>query len=584
MLGVQGQVFNVPIVEGNVDVKKRWTANLSTTDDEDAILKGEIPFCEMMFKAEADGRVCERVQEYIRSRGFPKWFSVTTAPKGSYREQDVITFLKRHLEEWRPGRDWRILLADDFSAHKTANVRRLCWSRGYILLIHGGGATPTSQTPDTDLNEHVRREYSKEESVLLLEKMRDGVVVPKASPEECCEIMRRVLSNPLLHVAAAKGYKKVGQSIDVWGSEDNQVCREAGVFWNERTTDGFANMRQKMDRELAAVAGEAAEMPMNQRSMDRLITPYPKRKEADKILEALGEDFSHDAIHDDTPENKGDSDGETASEDEPVENASEQPGDHVHAAVAGDEVENADGEGDADIGAVALTAEQSEEMQAVHMKVAALQEALGALKSVGAVKAMRGLEVELKDERRRERTLSQTDPNVAQAFQRRRQLEDQATARKRALAQQLNDTLQATARAEKERKTAVAALKKQKQAILDFEALCEVKHAMKTFTADSLGQGSANAGGPACRKRRLEVLERMARGGSGLSPGQKNDWAWFCAAWDNAMVAEHKDHWGKLFAEWMQGVLDSGEGNAFSKFVYNETRRVFKDVVALHVP
>ena len=50
------------------------------------------------------------------------------------------------------------------------------------------------------------------------------------------------------------------------------------------------------------------------------------------------------------------------------------------------------------------------------------------------------------------------------------------------------------------------------------------------------------------------------------------------------MVAEHKDNWGKLFAEWMQGVLDSGEANAFSVFVYNETRRVFKDVVALHVP
>ena len=50
------------------------------------------------------------------------------------------------------------------------------------------------------------------------------------------------------------------------------------------------------------------------------------------------------------------------------------------------------------------------------------------------------------------------------------------------------------------------------------------------------------------------------------------------------MVKEHKDNWGKLFAEWMQCVLDSGEGNAFSKFVYNETRRVFKDVVALHVP
>ena len=200
---------------------------------------------------------------------------------------------------------------------------------------------------------------------------------------------------------------------------------------------------------------------MNPRSIERLIKPYPTRKEADKILEALGEDYSHDAIHDDTPANKGDSDGETASEDEPLQGASEEPGDHVHAAVAGDVVESADQEGDAGIGALALTAEQSEEMQAVQLKVAALQEALGSLKAVGALKAMRGLEEQLKEEKRRERKMSQTDPNVAQAFLRRRRLEDQENDRKRALAQKLNDTLQATAIAEKERKTAVAALKKQ---------------------------------------------------------------------------------------------------------------------------
>ena len=69
-----------------------------------------------------------------------------------------MAFLKKHLEAWKEGRDWRILLADDYAAHATENVEALCWSRGYILLIHGGGATPVSQTPDTDLNEHVRRD------------------------------------------------------------------------------------------------------------------------------------------------------------------------------------------------------------------------------------------------------------------------------------------------------------------------------------------------------------------------------------------------------------------------------------------
>ena len=65
-------------------------------------------------------------------------------------------------------------MADDYSAHKTENVRRLCWQRGYVLLIHGGGCTPVAQTPDTDLNEHVRRAYGAREARALLDKNAPG--------------------------------------------------------------------------------------------------------------------------------------------------------------------------------------------------------------------------------------------------------------------------------------------------------------------------------------------------------------------------------------------------------------------------
>ena len=51
------------------------------------------------------------------------------------------------------------------------------------MIIHAGGATPVVQTCDTDLNEHVRREYTKLETKLLIDKMRDGDVVPKATHE-----------------------------------------------------------------------------------------------------------------------------------------------------------------------------------------------------------------------------------------------------------------------------------------------------------------------------------------------------------------------------------------------------------------
>ena len=120
-----------------------------------------------------DGHVYERLQAFRRSCGFPHWFTVTVGPKGSYREQDIIDFLKHHLEPWKEGRDWRILLADDYAAHKSDNVWALAWSRGYILLCHGGGATPVGQTPDTDLNEHVRRKYGEKEAAALTEKIAD---------------------------------------------------------------------------------------------------------------------------------------------------------------------------------------------------------------------------------------------------------------------------------------------------------------------------------------------------------------------------------------------------------------------------
>ena len=50
--------------------------------------------------------------------------------------------------------------------------------------------------------------------------MRDGVVVPKATPEECMLMMLEVLSNPELHIRASKGYEQTGESVDLFGGQD----------------------------------------------------------------------------------------------------------------------------------------------------------------------------------------------------------------------------------------------------------------------------------------------------------------------------------------------------------------------------
>ena len=90
-LGVRGS--HVPVVEGNSDVTSRWTANLTTRSKFAALAGGAMPWTECMCKGATYVTLHARLQAYRRSRGFPSWFTVTMAPKGSYRGHDVLQFL-----------------------------------------------------------------------------------------------------------------------------------------------------------------------------------------------------------------------------------------------------------------------------------------------------------------------------------------------------------------------------------------------------------------------------------------------------------------------------------------------------------
>ncbi len=129
-------------------------------------------------------------------------------------------------------------------------------------------------------------------------------------------------------------------------------------------------------------------------------------------------------------------------------------------------------------------------------------------------------------------------------------------------------------------------LRKRKAELQEYENLLETRHALKRFSLESLGQGHARGGGAAARRKRFEVMDRVARNGAGLTPAQRNDFGWFKEAWDEAMLNEHKGDWGGTFASYIQNILDdvdSGITNAFSLFVHSETRRCFDSVPALAV-
>ena len=143
------------------------------------------------------------------------------------------------------------------------------------------------------------------------------------------------------------------------------------------------------------------------------------------------------------------------------------------------------------------------------------------------------------------------------------------------------------ARIRKGTQEASQALKKRRLELMSMESVLETRHTLKRYTPEMLGQGKAHSGGPAARKLRYEVLERISKLGTSLSAAQRNDWAWFREAWDTKMCNDHGKEWGGTFSTWMQKLLDDiseGLSNAFSVFVHNETNRNFHAEAMLVVP
>ena len=233
---------------------------------------------------------------------------------------------------------------------------------------------------------------------------------------------------------------------------------------------------------------------------------------------------------------------------------------------------------------VSLSVEQAEMVDTSHAILDGLQEALDKCRIVGAVGSAAAIQREMRGLKRSQRAMIAEDDAVADAFLQRRRAEAEEASRTRRVAERLNQSAANVRKLQAEHAAAVAAMKKLKDDMKRGEAHIECQHAMKSFTPEMLGAGLANGGGAASRKIRFDVLDRMARIGSGLSPGQRNDFAAFKQSWDAKMLNEYRSDWAMTFISWIQNVLDAPEPNAFSLFVYNESRRLFHGTIALHIP
>jgi hypothetical protein len=281
--------------------------------------------------------------------------------------------------------------------------------------------------------------------------------------------------------------------------------------------------------------------------------------------------------------------GEAAAEDDDADAVSRSSGDESEVASSSSEGE-AVGPGDAASGGdvVAnkggcLTPAQAETFQTSVDRTGIFTKAIEELSRVGALAAAACLQNECAKERRRLRTLCREDPAVAGTLLARQEREGVEHREEQRRLQEVNENQLTLKHLQQKIASSKDALKKRKAEVMQWECLLESKHALKRFTPAFLGDGQRNNGGAKAQKARFEVMDRLARLGTGLTQSQQNDWTWFKSAWDEKMSLEHPLAWGGVFAGWMQKVIEDlhETANAFSTFIRDETQRCFHDEVAL---
>lgn len=561
----------VPLKEGHAAARSRWSACTWTVSSAERAHK--IPGLELMFKA-VGHQLESKLQLYVKEHIGVPWLSVVTGPKGSYREEHVLAFLERHLEELTPGRAWRLCVLDAYAAHLGDNLKRLCWSRGYVLVVHGGGATGVTQPNDTDLHQHLRRKYTQKEAAEMIRQARlQPRKTPIPTPQQCVSWMAECWSDSSLHLQACKGFKYTGMTNALDGSEDGLICREAKQFWDQLN---FPRLREEA---LADVSAEvrAGHLKWTREHIEGLVLPFPVRGVLDSTLELQDDEVVLE-------------EGENPWEEDEMEGAEvlgEDDRDSEDETVLGeDTVEDPSSAEDEGPGAaeqedvLRLSAEEAEEAQRIHERCNILRKASEALAEMKDPSIDATMARALHRETSRAKRLFQADPFVITVLEKRRRAEEQDDLRKRMLMQQemaLAAEAKATRLAAAKAKQDLAKARKDLREATDAVAAQE---ALRTFSLADLGKGHPKGGTAEHRRNRKDILHRISQRGQ-LTSQQRNDWSWFTKEWDNALADQHGAGWGEKFAGITQGLLNQLEGgavDAVAVFMANETKRVLSQV------
>ena len=178
------------------------------------------------------GKTDKRIRGLVAAPGMH--FTFQYAEKGSYRQDNLLRYLRRVLEPWTAQRaatgDWRLLFMDVAKSHVADDVAKLANEHGYAVIYHYGCTTGVAQVNDTDLHQELEAHYIEFEQASFHEQQRyDPGNINRSLQQVVDDLCAAWRSCDHRH--GLKGHKSVGISNALNTTEDYMITREALDFW-----------------------------------------------------------------------------------------------------------------------------------------------------------------------------------------------------------------------------------------------------------------------------------------------------------------------------------------------------------------
>jgi hypothetical protein len=489
------------------------------------------------------------------------WLSVTVGPKGSYRQEHVLRYLKRHLEPMTPTRRWRILMCDVYAAHLDEEVIACAHQHGYIMVYHGGGCTGVLQCNDTHLHQTLSSRYQALEMVDLLEQSRlQPHGCPSRDREDCVRDAAATWRDSQMHALAARGHldNMLCNALD--GSQDHLGQGDAMKFWKQ------LDMGTKRAAAMQDVAANHANHTLTWATVPTCVHPFPKRGTLDTYVD--GQD------------DEGEAPGGQAWSDREDPSTEEEVSDDCAGGPSAGELMTGIGST-----STALSQQQALVVGEVTERIRQVEDMIVQAHAFGNPHIVQTLEKARHTLIRQSSGAQQQDPAIAQAARDVRLSEQYSLLEARSRISAAKAEKEAglkTATTGKARARASDTFRKESRLIrhrrLNEQNSDGVAVAIpKGFDAADLGQGKKNGGSKIHSDNRHELFARVAVNFPALAGELAVNFNRTWNLWDAQMSRRHSDRWGHMFRDKMlrmQATGKAGDNAAMRRFTEQMVREV----------